>query len=136
MENMFKVGDVVYVVADAIYLNNNKEVPASLLNVKLYVREVKENSCVIARAKTGAILGEVANDNLKDASENAVQIEPFFVQVQTENFPLYYSANKNSGIVRRANLFDAFTIIDEKNGFGKIKLGKGWVELDKVMRLV
>jgi hypothetical protein len=79
MKNMFKVGDVVYVVADAIYLNNDKEVPASLLNVKLYVREVKENSCVIARAKTGSILGEVANDFLKNASVNVAAIDPYVV---------------------------------------------------------
>ena len=135
MENMFKVGDVVYVVADAIYLNNDKEVPASLLNVKLYVREVKENSCVIARAKTGSILGEVANDFLKNASVNAAAIDPYIVQIPVANFPVYNSFNKNSGVIKRLNRFALFTIVDEKNGFGKLKVGAGWIELDKVTKL-
>ena len=61
----FKVGDMVQVNAGAVYLNNNKEVPATLLNTKLFVREVNAYSCVIARARTGAVLGEVDNENLR-----------------------------------------------------------------------
>ena len=135
MENIFKVGDTVYVVAGAVYLNNDKEVPESLLNTKLFVREVKNGSCVIARARTGAILGEVANDNLKNASENAINIEPYYIQVPTPNMPLYHSSNKNSGIVKRLKQFALMTIVDEKNGFGKVKVGAGWIELEKVNKL-
>ena len=81
MENMFKVGDVVYVVADAIYLNNNKEVPASLLNVKLYVREVKEKNrswCSSSSSNDNrAVTIEVASDTshpyaVTDAAYNAL----------------------------------------------------------------
>lgn len=129
---MFKINDTVQVLPGSIYLNNNKEVPESILTIKLYVREVKENSCVIARAKTGAILGEVAMDNLKLVNGNIATIDPYIVLIPADNIPLYNSANKNSGIIKRLNRFSLLTIVDEKNGFGKIKIGAGWVELAKV----
>ena len=132
---MFKVNDTVQVLAGAIYLNNEKPVPESLLNTKLYVREAKADSAVIARAKTGPILGEVSNENLVIVEGNIANIETYFVQVPTANLPVYYSPNKTSGVVKRLNRFALLTIVDEKNGFGKIKVGSGWVELSKVTRL-
>lgn len=131
----FKIGDAVQVIAGAIYLNNNKEVPNSLLTTKLFIREVKSDSCVIGRAKTGPVLGEVAVENLKILEGNIANIEPYFVQVPTQGLPAYYSANKNSGIVTRFNRFALVTIVDEKNGFGKVKMGSGWIELEKVTKL-
>ena len=132
---MFKVNDTVQVLAGAIYLNNEKEVPESLLNTKLYVREVKSDSAVIARAKMGPVLGEVSNENLVIVEGNIANIETYFVQVPTTNLPVYYSPNKTSGVVKRLNRFALLTIVDEKNGFGKIKVGSGWIELSKVTRL-
>ena len=131
----FKIGDAVQVIAGAIYLNNNKEVPESLMNIKLYVREIKEGQCTIARAKTGPILGDVAPEFLIAVDGNVAKIEPYIIQAPANNIPVYYSANKNSGIVKRLNRFDLITIVDEKSGFGKIKIGSGWVELAKVNRL-
>ena len=132
----FKVGDAVQLLAGAIYLNNNKEVPETLLNTKLFVREVKADSCIIGRAKSGAVLGEVANANLLAIDGNIAKIETYIVQIPTANFPVYYSSNKNSGIVNRLKRFALVTIVDEKNGFGKIKVGSGWIELAKVNKLV
>ena len=132
---MFKVNDKVRLLTGAIYLNNEKEIPASLLNTKLYVREAKPNSAVIARAKTGPVLGEVSNENLVIVEGNIANIETYFVQVPTTNLPVYYSPNKTSGVIKRLNRFALLTIVDEKNGFGKIKVGSGWVELSKVTRL-
>ena len=132
---MFKIGDIIKLVPGAIYLNNNKEVPESLLNIKSFVREVKENSCIIARAKNGPILGEVDNDNLILINGNESHIKPYIIQIPTQNLPLYHSPNKNSGIIKRLNRFALFTIIDEKNGFGKIKVGAGWVDLSKINKL-
>lgn len=133
---MFKIGDTVQLVVGAIYLNNNKEVPNTLLNTKLFVRDIKDNSCTIARAKTGAVLGDVSFDNLKLVDGNIASIEPYIISVPTQGLPVYYSYNKNSGIVKRLNRFTLVTIVDEKNGFGKVKVGSGWVELEKVNKLV
>lgn len=133
--NTFKVGNAVQVMAGAIYLNNDKEVPETLLNTKLYVRDVKGDTCTIARAKTGPVLGDVHYENLIAIDGNVAMIETYVVQVPVANLPVYHSANKNSGIVKRLNRFSMITIIDEKNGFGKIKIGAGWIDLSKVIKL-
>ncbi len=132
----FKIDDVVYVIADTIYLNNNKKVPESLLNTKLYIRDIQGNKCTIAREKTGPVLGEVLINNLRSEQENIAAIDPFIIQIPTSNFPVYHSPSKNSGVIKRLNHFALITIIDEKNGFGKIKMGPGWIELEKVNKIV
>lgn len=130
-----KIGDAVQVVPGAVYLNNGKDVPESLFNMKLYVRDIKNNICTIARAKAGAILGEVNMEDLVIVEGNVAMIDPYVIMVPSANIPLYHSANKNSGIVKRLNRFALITIVDEKNGFGKVKVGAGWVELTKVNKI-
>lgn len=133
---IFKTGDAVQVIPGAVYVNNNKEIPDDVLHIKLYVREVKNDVCTVARAKRGPLLGDIAIENLKPVEGNIEVIEPYCVQSRNINIPLFNSANKNSGIVRRLDQFELLTIVDEKNGFGKIKIGAGWVELAKVHKLV
>lgn len=135
MENI-KIGSEVRLMPNTVFLNSNKEATEEQLKLKLYVRDIKDNKYTVARAKTGPILGIVAKDNLKDANENVPEIDPYVVQILESNTPLYHSSNKNSGILKRLNRFALFTIINEKNGFGKIKNGAGWVELTKAQKLV
>ena len=138
MENAknFTIGSEVRLMPNTIFLNNNKEATEEQLKLKLYVRDIKDDKYTVARAKTGPILGIVAKDNLKDANENIPQIEPYIIQILESNTPLYHSSNKNSGILKRLNRFSLFTIVNEKNGFGKIKNGAGWIELTKAQKLV
>ena len=135
MENI-KIGSVARLMPNTVFLNNDKEATEEQLKLKLYVRDIKDDKYTVARAKTGPVLGIVAKDNLKDANENIPQIEPYIIQILESNTPLYHSSNKNSGILKRLNRFALFTIINEKNGFGKIKNGAGWVELTKTQKLV
>lgn len=133
--NTFKVGNAVQVMPGTVYLNNNKEVPETLFNTKLYVRDVKGDNCTIARVKTGPVLGDVHYENLIAIDGGIKKIDSYVVQIPVANLPVYHSANKNSGIVKRLNRFSMITIIDEKNGFGKIKIGAGWIDLSKVIKL-
>ena len=135
MENI-KIGSEVRLMPNTVFLNSNKEATEEQLKLKLYVRDIKDDKYTVARAKTGPVLGIVAKDNLKDANENIPEIDPYVVQILEHNTPLYHSSNKNSGILKRLNRFALFTIVNEKNGFGKIKNGAGWVELTKTQELV
>ena len=130
MENI-KIGSEVRLMANTVFLNNSKQATEEQLKLKLYVRDIKDDKYTVARAKTGPILGIVAKDNLKDANENIPEIDPYVVQILEPNTPLSHSSNKNSGILKSLNSFVLFTIVNVKNGFGKIKNGVGWVELIK-----
>jgi hypothetical protein len=133
MANLFKVGDSVKIIAGTIYENNHVEVPKEILNLKLFVRTVKNGVYTVARAKTGPILGDIAEANLVSAFKNIAAIDAYMIYIPNHDFPLYHSPSKNSGVIRRVKR-GLYKIIDEKNGFGKIQVGTGWVELEKVMR--
>jgi hypothetical protein len=131
MANLFKVGDNVRIIAGAVYENNNQEVPKEILNLKVFIRTVKDGKYTVARAKTGPVLGDIAEVNLQSADTNISNINTYVIYIPEHNFPLYHSPSKNSGVIRRTKR-GLYTIVDEKNGFGKIKVGTGWVELSKV----
>ena len=127
---MFKINDTVKLSPGATY-TNGKEVPQDILNLKLIIRAVKNNSYTIARAKTGPVLGDIDALYIIDANTNNANIDTYVVYLPEHEFPLYHSPSKNSGVIRRVKR-GLYTIVDEKNGFGKIKIGTGWVELNKV----
>ena len=130
-----KVGDAVQLIPGAVYLNNNREVPSKYVNVKLYIHAIDGDVCTISRAKGSLILGDIALDHVVVYNdENVAVIDPYVIKIPTNNFPVYHSPSKNSGVIRRMNR-SLITIVDEKNGFGKTKIGAGWIELEKVMVL-
>ena len=129
------VGDKVQIAPGAFYLNSNKEVPTNILNLKLYIRNVKEKYCTVAKSKTGSILGDIANENLKlILDENDCNIDSYIVSVNKE-IPLYRNPSEKSSILRNIKRFNLITIVDEKDGFGKIKKGAGWLKLADVEKL-
>jgi hypothetical protein len=131
----FAIGDEVQILPNAVYTSGNK-VPTDVINTKLFIRDIKNGNYVIARMmKKGPALGTIAGDYLKIfTDENEAVIDTYVVQVLSDNFPLYQSHSKNSGIVKRLNR-GLVTIVNEKYGFGKVKIGAGWIELAKVKKL-
>lgn len=130
----FMVGDKVQLVPEATF-TNGKKISNNLFGSKLYIREVKNNTSIIAKAKTGAVLGEIANDNLKLViEENAAAIKAYIVSVE-QDVPLYKAPSENSMIIRNIKRFNLITIVDEKDGFGKIKKGAGWLKLADVKKI-
>ena len=134
MTNIFKVGDTVRIISGSVYENNNQKVPENILKLKLFVRAIKDNKYTVARAKTGPVLGDIAEINLQLVDEDTAKIDAYVVYIPNHDFPLYHSPSKNSGVIRRIKR-SLHTIVDEKNGFGKIKSGAGWVELTKVRKM-
>ena len=135
MSKIFNIGDAVKVLPDATFTSGNK-VPASVIDTKVFIRDIKNGNYVIANSmKKGAALGIIPGAFLKAyTDENEAVIEPYFVKIPNDGFPLYQSFSKNSGVIDRVNR-GLFTIVNEKNGFGKIKVGAGWIELSKVEKI-
>ena len=131
----FNIGDEVKILPGATFLHNGAPVPENALNIKVFIRDVKNDRYVVGRAKTGPLLGELPEQMLKSVWENEINIKPYIVQIAAENCPIYYSPSKNSGIVRRVENSSLFTIVDERAGFGKLLMGAGWVELAKAKKL-
>lgn len=133
MEKLFKIGDEVKIINGSHYLNNGKAVPENAINVKILIRNVTDKGYIVARAATGPILGEVSESSLKNALENDAVIKPYAIKTLAST-PLYQSASRNSGIIERLPAGLLLTIVNEKGGFGKIRMGTGWIDLAKVKK--
>lgn len=130
---MLKVGNTVKLHEDAVFVDGR--VPAaSLFGLTLYVRVDKgEGVYTIARGTSGLVLGDIKEEYLINLSENAVMIDPYVVMA-IQAVPLYAEANNESTVIKHTSPFSFFTIIDEKEGMGKVKIGKGWLDLNDVMK--
>lgn len=128
---LFNINDEVKITADNAHFLNNKLVPDNALNTKLFIRNITDNGYVIGRAKTGPVLGEIDEKFLKDIEENEAVIPVYAIRTR-DITPLYNSPSKNSGVIKRLESDILLTIVNERSGFGKIRMGAGWVELAKV----
>ena len=136
-DGSYKVGDELCLIQGAVYSNGTK-VPSWLYSYKLYVREIrKDGSLVISTQKTGAITGVVDQSQVVLYSEkDKVQtgsnpaFVPYVIRVNTDVLNVRNGAGTNYKINTQVRRYELYTIVDEKNGWGKLKSGAGWIALE------
>lgn len=133
-KSTFKVGDEVKLINGAVYSNKVK-VPSWLYSYKMYVREVRKNGdLVISTKKTGAITGVVASSQVVPYTASATApakptFVPYIVRIDTDVLNVRNGAGTNYKINTQVRRYELYTIVDEKNGWGKLKSGAGWIAL-------
>ena len=136
----FKIGDSVALVKGAKYASGML-IPEWLIGMELYVREIyKDGNIVISTQKKGAITGAVNPKYLspyikKVPSKNQIQkpadnFTPYIVSVETDILNVRTGAGTNYKIATQVKRHELYTIVEEKNGWGKLKSGAGWISLD------
>ena len=124
-EDKLKVGDIVKLRPDATW-HTGKTIPNWVKNSTLYVRKIVDKKITISIFKTGLTTGTIYEDAI-DYPE--VKVTPYTVRildilnVRAEPYktaPVKLTLAKNS----------VYTIIAEKNDFGKLKSGVGWIDLN------
>lgn len=125
-----KLYDTIKLKDDAVWANKTK-IPNWVKNSTLYVRKIKTNGQIgISIFKSGLITGYIEKNQI-DFPEVKVNyvvriLEVLNVREKPDNVsPVKTVLSKNS----------AYTIITEKNGFGKLKSGIGWINLIYTKRL-
>lgn len=120
----FKVGDVVKLVSGAKY-TSGKSVPTWVINSKLYVRQIKSNGdIVVSLLKVGPITGTVASKYVTTYSNVLYQVQ---VTADALNIRAGAGANyKIKGVIKDKGVYG---ITAEKNGWGKLASGAGWISL-------
>ena len=128
----FAVGDAVKVLADATW-HNGKTISSWVFKTKMYVREVQSNgNIVISTGKTGAVTGTIASKYLTAYVDTTAKptFTPYIVQVTASKLNVRAGAGtsyKVNGVIKAG---EKYTIIEEKNGWGKLKSGVGWISLN------
>lgn len=130
----FPVGSEVMLRPGAKYFNG-KNIPAWVFETKLYVREVRETgSVVISTQKKGAITGVVKMDDLIEYSEErkvqeVITFIPYLIKVAVDGLNVRSGPGTGYRISTQITKNQVYTIVDEKNGWGKLKSGAGWIAL-------
>lgn len=122
-------GDVIKLKAGAKY-TSGKEIPAWIMNSKLYVRQVRENGDVVfSTLKTGAVTGVVAQKYIVDHDDENGAFQPYMVRITASILNVRAGAGTNYKINTTVKKGEAYTIVAVKSGWGKLKSGAGWISL-------
>lgn len=134
------VGDAVKLVEGAKYVNG-KAIPTWVINSTIYVREIRDNgNIVFSTLKIGALTGVAEPKYFKgigetSASTTVTEFEPYIVSVDADVLNVRKGPGTNYAVVTTIQRGGAYTIVEEKNGFGLLKSGAGWVCLEYTKKI-
>lgn len=121
---VLKIGDTIKLVDGAKWVNG-KNIPTWVKNSTLYVRKIDGKKITISIFKTGLTTGTTYEEYI-DFPE--VVVTPYTVKI-LELLNVRAEPNSNATIKMTLQKNSVYTIIAEKNGFGKLKSGVGWINL-------
>ena len=118
----FKIGDKVKVNSTAkTYANSTKNIPNWIKNGTYTVSKVD---------KTKVLLKEITSwVNLSNVSKIGTTFTPYTVKITTDILNVRQTASATSRVVTTVKKGGVYTIIEEQNGWGKLKSGAGWINL-------
>ena len=115
-----------------------------MIKAKLYVRGINtDGSIVFSTKKYGPITGATQEFNLIDPKDNIPVVqekeeetvekikifEPYIVRINSDTLNVRSGPGTNYKITSKVNKNFMFTIVEEKNKWGKLKSGAGWILL-------
>lgn len=120
------------------------KVPKWLLSYKMYVRQILKNGMIaVSTLQTGAISGMIKPEYL----DFYLAPTPSSTTPVKKNFKSYLiivtanalNVRNGAGMNYKTNITikkgQVFTIVDEKDGWGKLKSGAGWINLSYTKKL-
>lgn len=135
IEQKFSVGDKVKLISGATYASG-KAIPAWVFKSSLFARELRANgTCVISTHSFGPITGIVKITDLIPYSTDDPNFNTYIVRVTASTLNVRSEPDINSSIQKQIKQNELYTIIEEKDGWGKLKSGAGWIHLDYVKRM-
>ena len=131
-----KVGDVIKLVDGATY-TSGAAIPSWVFGKTLYAREIQGDNVVFSTLQTGAVTGVVNKKyivgNVED--EKKEEFKPYVVRVTVDVLNIRAGAGTSYAIKGTITDRGAYTIVEEKNGYGKLKSGAGWIYLDYTQKV-
>ena len=126
-------GDIVKLASNAVY-HSGKTVPSWVKNTQWIVKSVDGSRAVIDKSADGknAINSAIDVKYLTAVEEASTAFKSYKVQITTSALNIRSGAGttyKVTGCIKDKN-DGLYTIVAEKNGFGKLDNGKGWICLE------
>ena len=137
----FEVGEAVQLKNGANYANG-KAIPEWVFEKKLYVREINKTTgnITISTALKGAITGVVKASDLAyyietNPGNKVSTFVPYLIKVSVDILNVRFGPGTGYRINTQVKKNQVYTIIDEKNGWGKLKSGAGWISLQYARKI-
>ena len=127
-----EAGMEVMLTNNAIF-TNGKSIASWMFNKKLYVRKINGDDITISTVKTGPISGVVNKKYLKKYDSELVAapgFEAYVVAITGDVVNVRAGAGTNYKVNTQVKQNQLYTIIDEKDGWGRLKNGSGWISLE------
>ena len=138
-EENFQVGDVVKIHKNAIWSTGTK-VPDWLLSKTIYVRGIQSNGLIsVSTLQKGAITGVLKPQylDLVESSSTSVISTPskpdfknYLIIITTNSLNVRTGPGTQYKITTTVKKGQVYTIVDERDGWGKLKSGAGWIYLN------
>ena len=132
--NELKVGDVIK-LKDGCTYSTGRSIPSWVFSKTLYVREIRNDEVVFSTLRTGAITGVVKKSNIvgqetTSSSSSSAEFKSYLVRITTDVLNVRSDAGTNFKVTTQVKRNEVYTIVGEKNGWGKLKSGAGWIALE------
>lgn len=131
--NTLNEGDVIQLKSGATYATGG-DIPKWVFNSTLYYRGRNNNGIIFSTQKTGAITGVVKEDMVTKVSSSSSSC-PYIVRVTVAALNIRKGPGTNystNGCIKDKG---SYTIVEETNGWGRLKSGVGWICLDYVKKV-
>ena len=119
----FKVGDRVVISKNATTYATGQEMASWVKGQTYTVQEAKSDRCLLS-----SIVSWVFNKDL--TLEGAPGFQPYIVIIDTDVLNVRTGAGTSYPIATTVKKGQAFTIVEVKDGWGKLKSGAGWICLE------
>lgn len=140
-------GSLVKIAEGAVY-TNNKSIPNWIRNIHWYVKSINGNRVVIDKSEDGkysimsaldikylSLVGAPVQNQPEVQKPVVEEFKPYIITV-TASLLNYRSGPGSSYSVKgQIKKGGAYTIIEEKNGWGKLKSGAGWIALEYTKKI-
>jgi hypothetical protein len=129
---MFEMNDKIQLAHGAKFISGNA-VADAFIGVELKVADIAGQNYVVKTIDTDKVIGTVMGEFVQKYVEiNPVVIKPYHVLMTADNTAIHAEPNASSEIVREVPKHSFFKIVNEIKGWGKLEIGKGWVNLKEV----
>ena len=128
----FKVGDTILFTGNTHYVSSDAATGTSCKPGKATIRKIynlgksKHPYCIQAISGNGSTVYGWVDE--KDV-ESIVEFKPYLVKIVLAAINVKAEPDKNSKTTTVVHKNGVYTIIEEKNGFGLLKSGAGWLDL-------
>lgn len=136
-DTQIKEGSIVKIASNGVYYDGSS-IPSWVKNLKWIVSEIRGNRVVINKSTDGsyAINSPINIKYLSLVGTNkTTAFKSYIVKVTSNNLTIRSGAGTNFAVTGYIKDKGCYTIIDESNGWGKLKSGAGWINLNYTTKI-